>query len=139
MAILFRPILSLIHIHGKWKKKNSFLTILLLLFIFIISFSQQNMFEISLRTKSENGLIMWTSKNDQITADYLALIIVDGFIEFSFDLGKQTHYLALRSSFRVNDGLVHHIIITRYTSFQKILVKPRIYIYISYYIHYLYQ
>lgn len=75
---------------------------------------QENRIELTLHTRSANGLLIWTSKDSQTLADYLAVALVDGFLEFRFNLEKQSQYLAvLRSSNRIDDGETHNIILSR--------------------------
>lgn len=45
--------------------------------------------------------------------DYLALAISDGYLELSFNLGKQKELLIIRSSIRVDDGHWHTAIVHR--------------------------
>ena len=71
------------------------------------------MLEIMMHTKSQNGLILWTSKDSHVIADYLAVVLINGYLEFSFDLGKQSQYLSIRSTIRVDDGELHHFFISR--------------------------
>lgn len=67
----------------------------------------ENQFDIAFRTHSNSGLILWLNKGSTVKADYLALAISDGYLELSFNLGKQKELLIIRSSVRVDDGHWH--------------------------------
>uniref|UniRef100_A0A8C2YQ92 Agrin n=1 Tax=Chinchilla lanigera TaxID=34839 RepID=A0A8C2YQ92_CHILA len=60
---------------------------------------QSNHFELSLRTEATQGLVLWSGKATE-RADYVALAIVDGHLQLSYDLGSQP--VVLRSTVRVN-------------------------------------
>nr|XP_045006946.1 agrin isoform X2 [Jaculus jaculus] len=60
---------------------------------------QSNHFELSLRTEATQGLVLWSGKATE-RADYVALAIVDGRLQLSYDLGSQP--VVLRSTVRVN-------------------------------------
>uniref|UniRef100_A0A672LRZ6 Agrin n=1 Tax=Sinocyclocheilus grahami TaxID=75366 RepID=A0A672LRZ6_SINGR len=58
-----------------------------------------NKFELSIRTESTHGLILWNGKGVE-RSDYIALAIVDGRVQMTYDLGSKP--VVLRSSVRVN-------------------------------------
>ncbi|GAB1289362.1 Agrin [Apodemus speciosus] len=60
---------------------------------------QSNHFELSLRTEATQGLVLWIGKAGE-RADYMALAIVDGHLQLSYDLGSQP--VVLRSTVKVN-------------------------------------
>ncbi|XP_063091307.1 agrin isoform X8 [Cavia porcellus] len=60
---------------------------------------QSNHFELSLRTEATQGLVLWSGKATE-RADYVALAIVDGYLQLSYDLGSQP--VVLRSTVKVN-------------------------------------
>lgn len=60
---------------------------------------QSNHFELSLRTEATQGLVLWIGKVGE-RADYMALAIVDGHLQLSYDLGSQP--IVLRSTVKVN-------------------------------------
>ncbi|KAM5248760.1 agrin [Ctenodactylus gundi] len=60
---------------------------------------QSNHFELSLRTEATQGLVLWSGKATE-RADYMALAIVDGYLQLSYDLGSQP--VVLRSTVKVN-------------------------------------
>ncbi|XP_030743825.1 agrin [Echinops telfairi] len=60
---------------------------------------QSNHFELSLRTEATQGLVLWSGKTTE-RADFLALAIVDGHLQMTYDLGSQP--VVLRSTVPVN-------------------------------------
>ncbi|XP_023930285.1 agrin-like [Lingula anatina] len=76
---------------------------------------RQNRYLIRLRTTEKNGLVLIVHKSPTIRGDYLALAIVNGHVEFSYNLGKQspTDIHKIRSAVRVDDGDWHTIIAER--------------------------
>ncbi|XP_030883004.1 agrin isoform X2 [Leptonychotes weddellii] len=60
---------------------------------------QGNHFELSLRTEATQGLVLWSGKATE-RADYLALAIVDGRLQLTYDLGSQP--VVLHSTVPVN-------------------------------------
>ncbi|XP_069893156.1 agrin isoform X3 [Dipodomys merriami] len=60
---------------------------------------QSNHFELSLRTEATQGLVLWSGKATG-PSDYVALAIVDGRLQLSYDLGSQP--VVLRSTVRVD-------------------------------------
>lgn len=74
---------------------------------------RENHFEISIKTHSKSGLILWTNKGTTLKTDYLAVAVIDGFVELSYNLGKQKELFFLRGNIRVDDGRWHVISIER--------------------------
>ncbi|XP_049733524.1 agrin isoform X1 [Elephas maximus indicus] len=60
---------------------------------------QSNHFELSLRTEATQGLVLWSGTATE-RADYMALAIVDGHLQMTYDLGSQP--VVLRSTVPVN-------------------------------------
>ncbi|XP_055078833.1 agrin isoform X2 [Periophthalmus magnuspinnatus] len=58
-----------------------------------------NKFELSLRTEATQGLVLWSGKGVE-RSDYIALAIVDGHVQMTYDLGSKP--VVLRSSVRVD-------------------------------------
>jgi len=58
-------------------------------------------------------MILWLSRGYSLQADYLALAIVHSHLELSFNLGKQTAFLAIRSTVNVSDGEWHTVSVER--------------------------
>ncbi|XP_076874473.1 agrin [Brachyhypopomus gauderio] len=58
-----------------------------------------NRFELSIKTEATHGLILWSGKGVE-RSDYIALAIVDGRVQMTYDLGSKP--VVLHSSVRVN-------------------------------------
>uniref|UniRef100_A0A8B9H467 Agrin n=1 Tax=Astyanax mexicanus TaxID=7994 RepID=A0A8B9H467_ASTMX len=58
-----------------------------------------NKFELSIKTEATHGLILWSGKGVE-RSDYIALAIVDGRVQMTYDLGSKP--VVLRSTVRVN-------------------------------------
>uniref|UniRef100_A0A3B5KQ96 Uncharacterized protein n=1 Tax=Xiphophorus couchianus TaxID=32473 RepID=A0A3B5KQ96_9TELE len=58
-----------------------------------------NKFELSVRTEATQGLLLWSGKGVE-RSDYIALAIVDGHVQMTYDLGSKA--VVLRSSVRVD-------------------------------------
>uniref|UniRef100_A0A8C7Y7Y2 Agrin n=1 Tax=Oryzias sinensis TaxID=183150 RepID=A0A8C7Y7Y2_9TELE len=65
-----------------------------------------NKFELSIRTEATHGLLLWSGKGVE-RSDYIALAIVDGRVQMTYDLGSRP--VVLRSSVRVNTNRWIHI------------------------------
>nr|CAH7721597.1 unnamed protein product [Callosobruchus chinensis] len=72
-----------------------------------------NRYELKIRTFVPDGLLLWRSKNRNMAEDYLSVAIVDGYPEFSFNLGLRNTFWAIRSKIRVDDGEWHTIQVRR--------------------------
>lgn len=87
------------------------------LFFFLLSsrFSEKallvNKFELSIRTEATHGLLLWSGKGVE-RSDYIALAIVDGRVQMTYDLGSKP--VVLRSSVRVNTNHWIRIKASRY-------------------------
>ncbi|KAL7978676.1 hypothetical protein Chor_010719 [Crotalus horridus] len=60
---------------------------------------QSNYFELSIKTEATQGLILWSGKGLD-RSDYIALAIVDGHVQMTYDLGSKP--VILRSTVPVN-------------------------------------
>ncbi|XP_032824188.2 agrin-like isoform X2 [Petromyzon marinus] len=60
---------------------------------------KSNYFEMSVRTDATQGLILWVGKGTE-RADYLAIAIVNGYIQMTYDLGSRS--VTLTSTVMVN-------------------------------------
>lgn len=60
---------------------------------------QSDHFELSLRTEATQGLLLWSGRATE-RGDYIALAIVDGRLQLTYDLGSQP--VVLRSTVPVN-------------------------------------
>nr|XP_023685478.1 agrin-like isoform X3 [Paramormyrops kingsleyae] len=65
-----------------------------------------NRFELSIKTEATQGLILWSGKGVE-RADYIALAVVDGCIQMTYDLGSKP--VVLQSSVPVNTNRWVHI------------------------------
>lgn len=65
-----------------------------------------NRFELSIKTEATQGLIVWSGKGVE-RADYIALAVVDGCIQMTYDLGSKP--VVLQSSVPVNTNRWVHI------------------------------
>lgn len=70
-----------------------------------------NKFELSIKTEATQGLILWSGKGVE-RSDYIALAIVDGRVQMTYDLGSKP--VVLRSSVRVNTNRWIRIKASRY-------------------------
>ena len=66
--------------------------------------------KISFRSFTENGILFYAqgSKDN----DFLSLSILNGFVEFRYDLGSGT--LLIRSNSKINMGQWHYLVARRY-------------------------
>lgn len=67
---------------------------------------QSNHFELSIKTEATQGLILWSGKGLE-RSDYIALAIVDGFVQMMYDLGSKP--VVLRSTVPINTNHWTHI------------------------------
>uniref|UniRef100_A0A8B9E6E2 Agrin n=1 Tax=Anser cygnoides TaxID=8845 RepID=A0A8B9E6E2_ANSCY len=67
---------------------------------------QSNRFELSIKTEATQGLILWSGKGLE-RSDYIALAIVDGYVQMTYDLGSKP--VVLRSTVPVNTNRWVHI------------------------------
>uniref|UniRef100_A0A673X066 Agrin n=1 Tax=Salmo trutta TaxID=8032 RepID=A0A673X066_SALTR len=58
-----------------------------------------NKFELSIKTEATQGLVLWSGKGVE-RSDYIALAVVDGRVQMTYDLGSKP--VVLRSTVRVN-------------------------------------
>ena len=68
-----------------------------------------NKIEVRFRSSAENGLLLLVHKSPTIEGDYLAMALVDGAVQVSYNLGKQTpdNLHILRSNTLVDDNQWH--------------------------------
>lgn len=65
-------------------------------------------------TQEDSGLILFHGQTPEINGqdkDFFAIALIDGFVEFSFELGSGP--ARIRSDVRVNDGLKHTVVVKR--------------------------
>ncbi|XP_033609084.1 agrin isoform X4 [Cryptotermes secundus] len=72
-----------------------------------------NRYEFKFRTTESNGLILWLGKGRTLSGDFLAIALVNGYAELSFNLGRQHSFLAIRSKVLVSDGTWHTLVAHR--------------------------
>lgn len=65
----------------------------------------------SIRTEASHGLILWSGKGVE-RSDYIALAVVDGRVQMTYDLGSKP--VVLQSSVRVNTNRWVRIKANRY-------------------------
>lgn len=84
-----------------------------------------NRYSIWIQTRTSGGLILFQNGRSNILGDYLALAVVGGKVELSYNLGKQTEedLHIIRSSVAVDDGRWHHVIAVRYAGVLKACKK----------------
>lgn len=91
----------------------------IVLHLFFISYSlrgqQDNKFSLKFKTKRKNGLLLFSNQGDSLRGDYLALAVVNGKVEFSYNLGKQSEddMFVIRSDVSVNNNKWHTVTIQR--------------------------
>ncbi|KAK9497576.1 hypothetical protein O3M35_004275 [Rhynocoris fuscipes] len=70
--------------------------------------------DIRFRTKSPEGMILWTGRNDakQSLSDFLALGIKDGYLHLRYNLGSGEILIVFNGT-RIDDGKFHQIKATR--------------------------
>ncbi|XP_065218165.1 agrin-like isoform X2 [Planococcus citri] len=66
-------------------------------------------YEFAIRTTQTSGLLLWNSKIRHSQRDYVAISIVDGFIEFYHFFGKEQQVVALISEEMISDGKWHSV------------------------------
>ena len=81
------------------------------------SATDHEVINIEFSTTEANGLIFWhgqTPDTDGKTQDYVALAVVDGVLEYSFELGSGP--AQIRTNMRVDDGKRHNVVLKRQAS-----------------------
>ena len=62
---------------------------------------------VDVTTTEENGLILW--KRSTSSDDHIGLGIVDGFVMFEYNYGKENRRVQIKSKTKINDGNKHHV------------------------------
>ncbi|CAH1394296.1 unnamed protein product [Nezara viridula] len=67
-----------------------------------------------LRTTSPSGLILWTGRSDlsQVSSDYLALGVKDGYLHMRYNLGSGETFIVFNDT-KIDDGMWHRVRATR--------------------------
>lgn len=82
---------------------------------YIPSNLRRNFFDLSLKTKYPWGLIFYIGETSaSFFSNYLSLIIIDGYVQFSVKIDTNASVVFTKSKIRVDDGRWHHIQIERY-------------------------
>ena len=70
--------------------------------------------DLEFRTFADDGIILYSGSGgaDGGDADFLSVALVDGFVEFRYDLGSGA--VSIRSPERVRPGHWHRIVAARY-------------------------
>jgi len=70
-----------------------------------------NAFQLRLRTSSSDGLVLLQHKSSTVDADYLAIAVNGGYVQVSYNLGKQSadNLHVMSSIVRIDDGEWHTI------------------------------
>nr|CAD7195790.1 unnamed protein product [Timema douglasi] len=82
------------------------------------STTENEIITIEFSTTDQNGLIFWhgqAPETDGKGQDYLALAVVDGFLEFSYELGSGPAQIQI-NNVRVDDGKRHQVVLKRQAS-----------------------
>ena len=84
---------------------------------------RSNEIKVRFKTTEDNGMILFQNKGSSVKADYLALAVVRGRVEFSYNLGKQNeeNLFILRSKVDVTDGQWHTALASRCDNYEYIL------------------
>jgi coxsackievirus/adenovirus receptor len=72
-----------------------------------------NRYEFKFRTTESNGLILWLGRGRTLAGDCLAIALVNGYAELSFNLGRQHNFVVIRSKVLVSDGTWHTLVAHR--------------------------
>ena len=78
--------------------------------IFIAFISLQ--IELEFRSYVDNGLLVYSHQNDNGSGDYISLAIINGFIEFRYDLGSGP--AIIKSHHRITNKKFHKVRIEYY-------------------------
>ncbi|XP_070206823.1 agrin-like isoform X2 [Littorina saxatilis] len=74
-----------------------------------------NEIKVNFKTTEPNGMILFQNKGDSVRGDYLAVAVVRGRVEFSYNLGQNNEddLHVIRSKVEVTDGQWHTVTATR--------------------------
>ncbi|XP_035228423.1 agrin-like, partial [Stegodyphus dumicola] len=72
-----------------------------------------NRIEVTFRTEATDGLLLWSHEDLPVVGDFLALAVVDSFLEVSFNAAGNREPLLIRHSFAVNNGQWHRAVVDR--------------------------
>ena len=60
---------------------------------------------VDVTTTKKDGLILW--KRSEVSGDHISLGLVNGFVVFEYNYGREDRKVKIRSKIRVNDGQKH--------------------------------
>ncbi|XP_071945465.1 agrin-like isoform X3 [Antedon mediterranea] len=69
--------------------------------------ARSSQIELDVRTVNKSGVILWNGQDNGKSGDFLAIAIINGLPEFSYNLGSGT--LRIKSNIPINDGQWHRI------------------------------
>ncbi|XP_071039097.1 agrin-like isoform X2 [Parasteatoda tepidariorum] len=72
-----------------------------------------NRVEVTFRTDSTDGLILWSHEDVSTIGDFMALAVEDGFLVVSFNSAGNREPLLIKHNIRINDGDWHRAVIDR--------------------------
>jgi len=77
---------------------------------------KKNRYVLRFSTDAESGLLLVQAKGSSVRDDYLAMAVVNGYVEAGYNLGKQSpsNLFTIRSNEYVSDGDWHTVVFTRY-------------------------
>lgn len=55
-----------------------------------------DVYDIKLKTRSSNNLVLWRSKSEDVKTEYFAVVLADGYLEVSWYVQNQKDSLAIR-------------------------------------------
>ncbi|XP_037076211.1 agrin-like [Pollicipes pollicipes] len=75
---------------------------------------KSNRLSFQLRTDEREGLVVWTARGASVDSHFLAVALVNGTVEMTFNLARSRRGMtSLRSKHRVSDGLWHRVRVRR--------------------------
>ncbi|CAF0927203.1 unnamed protein product [Rotaria sordida] len=92
------------------------------MYAYIPSNLRRNYFDLLLKTKYSWGLIFYIGETSlSFFSNYLSLIVIDGFLQFSVKIDRNSSVALVKSKIRIDDGQWHHIQIERFR--RRIIMK----------------
>ena len=69
-------------------------------------FMDNTLFRVNFRTAQPNGMILYNAQlHDGSGGDFIQLSIVNGFLDFRFDLGSESVQFSLQSTLTMENGM----------------------------------
>jgi len=89
----------------------------------------RNYFKLSFKTKNSFSLIFYIGNTTtSVFSQYLSLTIVNGFIQFTAKIDRNSSEMSLISKVRVDDGQWHRVEIERFVLIEFIFLEKNTYI-----------